>query len=66
MEKELPELQSFVVPAQFDPHPVDGMAILSSRPEAMRVAMFLFSDKGQAIIAQQGLVPLMEPAGVAR
>jgi ABC-type molybdate transport system substrate-binding protein len=66
MEKAVPELRSFVVPPQFDPHPVDGMAILSTRPEAMRVAMFLFSDKGQAIIAQQGLVPLMEPPGASR
>jgi ABC-type molybdate transport system substrate-binding protein len=51
LEKEMPELQSIVVPPQLDPHPVDGMALLSIKPEAVRVAMFLFSEKGQAIIA---------------
>jgi ABC-type molybdate transport system substrate-binding protein len=62
LEKDLPELQSIVVPPQLDPHPVDGMALLSAKPEAMRVAMFLFSEQGQAIVARQGLVPLVEPA----
>jgi ABC-type molybdate transport system substrate-binding protein len=65
LEKEMPELQSIVVPPQLDPHPVDGMALLSMKPEAMRVAMFLFSEKGQAIIAGAGLVPLMDATGSA-
>jgi len=29
----------------------------------MRLALFLLSEKGQAIIAQQGLVALTDPAG---
>jgi hypothetical protein len=29
----------------------------------MRLALFLLSEKGQAIIARQGLVPLTDPAG---
>jgi molybdate transport system substrate-binding protein len=66
MRKELPELQSFEVPPQFDPHPLDGMALLSNKPEALRVALFLFSEKGQAIIAQEGLVPLTEPSSIRR
>jgi molybdate transport system substrate-binding protein len=66
MRKDLPELHSFEVPPQFDPHPVDGMAVLSNKPAALRVALFLFSEKGQAIIAQQGLVPLAEPSSTSR
>jgi molybdate transport system substrate-binding protein len=60
LEKEVPELTSLTVPPQLDPHPVDGIAILSNRPQAMRVALFLLSQKGQAIIAKEGLVPLLD------
>ncbi|HEV2700244.1 MAG TPA: substrate-binding domain-containing protein [Steroidobacteraceae bacterium] len=62
LEKELPDLTSLVVPAEFDPHPLYGIAVLSARPEVLRLALFLLSQKGQAIIAKQGLVPLVEPA----
>jgi molybdate transport system substrate-binding protein len=65
LEKEMPELHSIVVPPQLDPHPVDGLALLSMKPEAVRVALFLFSEKGQAIIAGAGLVPLTDVAGSA-
>jgi len=63
LEKELPQLTSLVVPANIDPHPIYGVAVLSNRPEVMRLALFLLSEKGQAIIAQQGLVALTDPAG---
>jgi molybdate transport system substrate-binding protein len=66
MRKDVPELDSFAVPARLDPHPQDGMAVLSARPEALRVALFLFSAQGQAIIAREGLVPLTEPPGGAQ
>lgn len=61
LEKEVPDLTSLLVPPQFDPHPVDGVAVLSNRPQTLRVALFLLSRKGQAIIAQEGLVPLLDP-----
>lgn len=60
LEKEVPDLTSLVVPPQLDPHPVNGLAVLSNRPEALRVALFLLSRKGQAIVGQQGLVPLLD------
>lgn len=62
LEKELPALTSFEIPAQFDPHPVYGAAVLSNRPEVMRVALYLLSEKGQAIVKRNGLVPLTSPA----
>lgn len=65
LQKELPELVSLPVPPQLDPHPVYGIAVLSSKPEAMRIALFLLSEQGQAIIARNGLVPIRDPVGAA-
>jgi molybdate transport system substrate-binding protein len=62
LEKELPELTSLPVPPELDPHPVYGVAVLSAKPQVLRVALFLLSEKGQAIAAKQGLVPLADPA----
>jgi molybdate transport system substrate-binding protein len=62
LEKELPELTSLLVPPALDPHPVYGVAVLSAKPQALRLALFLLSEKGQAIIAKEGLVPLTDSA----
>jgi molybdate transport system substrate-binding protein len=64
LEKEMPELTSLVVPANLDPHPIYGVAVLSAKPEVMRLALYLLSEKGQAIVAKQGLVPLTDPTGI--
>jgi molybdate transport system substrate-binding protein len=58
LEQEVPELTSLVVPPKLDPHPVDGLAVLSTRPAALRLGLFLLSEKGQAIVAREGLVPI--------
>lgn len=58
LQKEVPELTSFPVPPQLDPHPVYGMAVLSDKPGVLRLALFLMSEQGQAIIAKNGLVPM--------
>jgi molybdate transport system substrate-binding protein len=65
LERDAPELTSLEVPPQLDPHPVDGLAVLSSRPAALRLALFLLSEKGQAIVAREGLVPVSGPAAAA-
>jgi molybdate transport system substrate-binding protein len=62
LEKELPDLTSLLVPPELDPHPIYGVAVLSAKPQALRLALFLLSEKGQAIIAKEGLVPLTDPA----
>jgi ABC-type molybdate transport system substrate-binding protein len=62
LEKELPGLTGLPVPPELDPHPVYGVAVLSTKPQVLRLALFLLSEKGQAIIAKQGLVPLTDPA----
>ena len=60
LQKEVPGLTSLEVPLKLDPHPLYGIAVLSSRLQAMRVALLLLSQKGQAIIAQNGLVPITD------
>jgi ABC-type molybdate transport system substrate-binding protein len=65
LEAELPELTSLVVPPSLDPHPVYGLAVLSTKPQAMRLALFLLSEKGQAIVARNGLVAVLESQGLA-
>lgn len=61
MEKEMPEVASLEVPAQFDPHPVYGIAVLTTKPDAMRLVLFLLSEKGQEIIARENFIPILEP-----
>jgi len=60
LQKEAPELASLVVPAALDPHPLYGMAVLSDKPAALRLALYLLSGRGQALIARQGLVAITE------
>ena len=64
LEKEMPELTSLEVPPQLDPHPIYGMAVLTAKPEAMRLALYLLSEKGQEIIAREGLVPILDVPAV--
>jgi molybdate transport system substrate-binding protein len=60
LEKELPDLTSLVVPAQLDPRRLYGLIVLSAKPQALKLALYLLSEKGQAIIAHQGLVSLTQ------
>ena len=62
VDKELPGLTSFPIPPALDPHPQYGVAVLSNRPEALRLALYLLSEPGQAIVAKNGLVPLTDGA----
>jgi molybdate transport system substrate-binding protein len=57
----LPDLASLAVPAELDPHPIYGAALLSERPEALRVLLVLLSEQGQDVIAHAGLLPLLTP-----
>jgi ABC-type molybdate transport system substrate-binding protein len=61
LEQDAPDLASLKIPRQLDPHPVYGAAVLSKKPEALQLLLYLLSEKGQAIIAREGLVPLVEP-----
>ncbi len=56
---EVPGLVSVPLPDTLEVGPVYGLAILSDRPEAARLALFMLSERGQAILARGGLLPLL-------
>ncbi len=58
LEKEIPDLASIEVPPALNPHPMYGIAVLSDRPEVLRLVVLLLSEEGQALIARSGLQPL--------
>ena len=58
LEKESPNLVGLEVPPALDPQPTYGLAVLSDRPEVLRLALLLLSEKGQALIARNGLLPI--------
>jgi molybdate transport system substrate-binding protein len=66
IRREMPELTSLEVPPQLDPHPIYGIAVLSTKPDAMRLALYLMSEKGQEIIARAGLVPILDAAALTQ
>lgn len=60
IEGEVPDLATVVFPPELEPKPVYGMAVLSDKPSAMRLALIILSEKGQAIIAKAGLLPVFD------
>ncbi len=57
---EVPGLVSIPVPDALKVAPVYGMAVLTARPEAARLALFIVSERGQTILTQADLLPLVE------
>ncbi len=58
--REVPGLVSIPVPDALEVGPVYGLALLSDRPEAARLALFMLSEAGQKIIVDGGLLPLID------
>ena len=58
--REVSGLVSVPVPDTLEVGPVYGLAILSGRPEAARLALFMLSTKGQAILSRGGLLPVLD------
>ena len=61
LEKEVPDLTTVPFPPELEPGPIYGLAVLSLKPAALRVALLLLSEDGQAILKQAGLLPIQEP-----
>jgi molybdate transport system substrate-binding protein len=61
LEKEVSDLASLPAPPELDPHPIDGLAVLSTKPAALRLALYLLSEKGQAMVAHARLLPIAAP-----
>lgn len=57
--RKMPDLAAIPVPDALEVDPVYGLAILSDRPEAARLALFMVSQQGQAILTRNGLLPLV-------
>ncbi|HYM02954.1 MAG TPA: substrate-binding domain-containing protein [Stellaceae bacterium] len=62
LEQVMPEITTVMLPPELDPHPVYAMAVLSARPSALRLALFLLSEQGQSIVSRTGLLPLLDAA----
>jgi molybdate transport system substrate-binding protein len=58
--REMPGLVSIPLPDALEVWPVYGLTVLSSRPEAAQLALFLVSERGQAILVKGGLLPLVK------
>jgi molybdate transport system substrate-binding protein len=56
--KEVPGLVSVTVPAALSVGPAYGMVVLSDHPLAERFALFVMSERGQAILARYGFDPV--------
>jgi molybdate transport system substrate-binding protein len=59
IENEVPDLTALAFPSELEPQPVYGLAVLSAKPSALRIALYLLSQKGQAIIERAGLLPIL-------
>lgn len=57
--REVPGVVSIPVRDALEVGPVYGLAVLSAQPDAMRLALFMVSERGQAILAHAGLLPLV-------
>ena len=60
---EVPGTVSVPLPPALEPGPVYGMAVLGSNPDAARLALFMLSGPGQAILAKRGLLPVLASGG---
>lgn len=60
--KEMSGLVYVPVPDALEVGPVYGLAVLTSRPEAARLALFMLSGAGQALLVKAGLLPLLPPS----
>jgi molybdate transport system substrate-binding protein len=59
LEAQVPELTVLPFPPDLEPGPVYGMAVLSARPAALRAALLLLSEDGQALVERAGLLPIV-------
>lgn len=64
LTNDVPDLVFVAMPNALDPKPVDGMAVLSDKPEVLRLALFILSEEGQTIISKAGLFPILDRGDV--
>jgi ABC-type molybdate transport system substrate-binding protein len=57
--RDVPGLTVVRLPSAIDVAPTYALALLSDNPAAARLALFVLSDKGQAILAGNGFAPVV-------
>ncbi len=58
--RDVPSLILFPLAQRLDVTVVYGLALMSDKPAAMRLTLFIRSDEGQAILTRHGLVSVSE------
>lgn len=61
IKREVPGLDSVPLPPELTVGPAYGMIVLTDHPLASRFALFVMSEKGQAILASHGFLPVALP-----
>ncbi len=56
---EVPGTVAIPLPPALEPGPVYGLAVLGTNPDASKLALFMLSGDGQAILARHGLLPVL-------
>ncbi len=59
--REVPGLVSLPLPPQLEVGPVYGLIVMGDNPDAARFALFMLSEKGQAILSKYDLLPVGGP-----
>ncbi len=59
--KETPDVTVTPLPATLEVRPTNGLTVLATNPEAMRMALFILSEPGQAILAKHGFLTATSP-----
>jgi ABC-type molybdate transport system substrate-binding protein len=62
LTKEVPDVVSIPVPDNLEPGPIYGMALLTPNPAAMRLALFILSQRGQDILKKHQLKSVLPEA----
>ena len=56
--KEVPDLVNLTLPETLEVHPIYGLGVMSADGAAQRFALFVLSERGQAILSRFGFEPL--------
>jgi len=61
LRRAVPDLVAVPLPPELEVGPAYGMTLLSGSPDAARFAVFVMSERGQAILAKSGLIAVAAP-----
>lgn len=61
LRRTVPDLVAVPLPPELEVGPAYGMTLLSGSPDAARFAVFVMSERGQAILAKSGLIAVAAP-----